>query len=142
MPSAGGRSMAMRKEKLRMAKVLVIDDDMTLLAMLTDALRNRGHEVIPCSSATEAVERFKPPQIYVPDLVISDVMMPGLDGFSLNGVLQQDDRTRKVPVIIMSAKAKLRHSFEGLGHVVAFLEKPFDLKVLYEAIEKALKKAK
>ncbi len=122
-----------------MASIWIVDDDPFFSTFLTDALRNKGHQIQRCGSGDEALRWIRDPRRGLPELILLDVSMPGLDGFTLHRLLQEQEETRKIPVIIMTGKEKLRTAFAGSSNVAAFIEKPFDLHTLYEAVEKALK---
>jgi len=70
-----------------------------------------------------------------PDLIILDVMMPIMDGYTLNGLLQREDMTRSIPILVLTAKGqKMRDLFEMAPNVAAYVQKPFDPKMLRELI--------
>ncbi|WP_235006641.1 response regulator [Calothrix rhizosoleniae] len=105
-------------------KILVVDDHagsrMTAVALLA----MEGYEVIEANSGTKVVEMVIQKQ---PDLVLLDVMMPGMDGFQVCQLLKQDERTRLIPVIFITALNDKRSRIQGI-EVGAddFLSKPFD----------------
>jgi CheY-like chemotaxis protein len=70
-----------------------------------------------------------------PDVILLDLMMPGLDGFAINSRLQADLRTRFIPVVIMSASYRLREQHSRLG-ARGYLAKPFDLNDVLAWVER------
>jgi twitching motility two-component system response regulator PilH len=84
-----------------MAKILLIEDSPTDTAVLTQLLQRNGHEVIASSSAEDGIERCKREQ---PDLVLMDVVLPGMNGFQATRALSRDEATRAIPVLIVSTK--------------------------------------
>ena len=82
--------------------ILCVDDNEQSLSHRKIMLETRGYRVVSLSRGEEALERFKQGGI---DLVLTDIMMPGLDGFGLLRALRADARTRTLPVILLSARA-------------------------------------
>jgi DNA-binding response OmpR family regulator len=80
-------------------KILAVDDDPKILKILLHTLRKEGFEVITAASGEEALEKVGK---YLPDLVILDIMMPGMDGFE---TFQRLKALHDVPVIILSARS-------------------------------------
>jgi CheY-like chemotaxis protein len=106
-------------------RVLVVDDDDTIREVAQTSLEMvAGWKVEAATSGQEALElcRTNPP-----DAVLLDVMMPSMDGPTTFAELQADDRTRDVPVILLTAKVQPaeRRRWESLG-VAGVLAKPFD----------------
>jgi PAS domain S-box-containing protein len=105
------------------ARVLVADDNADMREYLARLLVSAGYEVVLAVDGQDALERIRTEQ---PDLIVSDVMMPRLDGLGLVSALRADSRTAGVPVLLLSARAGQEASIEGL-HAGAddYLVKPF-----------------
>ena len=105
------------------ARVLIADDNADMRDYLARLLGGAGYEVSLASDGQQALETIRADQ---PDLVVSDVMMPRLDGLELVAALRTDSRTAAVPVLLLSARAGQEASIEGL-HAGAddYLVKPF-----------------
>ena len=102
-------------------KILLVDDDRDLLEMLLSIFRRAGYtKLLTASSGPEALWAWKENQ---PDLVVLDVMMPGMDGFS---VLKEIRRTSRVPVLMLTARGEAEDRIEGLEiGADDYLPKPF-----------------
>ena len=82
-----------------MAKILIIEDDMILVRMYTKKFEHDGYQVVAAYSGGEglvAAPREKP------DCILLDIMMPGVDGFSVIRTLKQDPLTRNIPIVILT----------------------------------------
>ncbi len=107
----------------RPVRVLVADDNADMREYLTHLLQTSGYEVSGVTDGQQALEAIR---AHVPDLVISDVMMPRLDGLQLLAALRQDSRTAGLPVLLLSARAGQEASVEGLlAGADDYLVKPF-----------------
>ncbi|WP_416903689.1 SpoIIE family protein phosphatase [Micromonospora echinospora] len=105
------------------ARVLVADDNADMREYLTRLLRSAGHRVEAVSDGRAALEAARTAN---PDLVVSDVMMPRLDGLQLVAALRADPRTAGTPVLLLSARAGQEASIEGLeAGADDYLVKPF-----------------
>ena len=102
-------------------RILLADDDRGLLEMLLSIFRRAGyHDLLTASSGLEALRLWREEQ---PDLVVLDVMMPGMDGFS---VLREIRRASRVPVLMLTARGEAEDRIEGLEHGADdYLPKPF-----------------
>lgn len=121
-----------------MAKILVLDDQAETLQLLKIALDDMGHEVFTYQYAPVAMRHFsegKP----LPDLILLDLMMPGIDGYAFHSYLQQDSETRKIPVIVVTASGKA--DFAIASKVAGFMKKPIDLEALRQLVDTAIKGA-
>lgn len=103
------------------ATILVVDDEQPVVDLLTDMLEDEGHIVIPAYNGRVALELIADQP---PDLVISDVMMPFVDGIQLCRMLRAEYDHVSLPVILMSAALPPDLSSCGAN---AFLGKPFDI---------------
>ncbi len=123
----------------RSARILLADDNADLRDYLTRLLRQR-YEVEAVSNGAAALRAA---QGRPPDLVLSDVMMPELDGFGLLRELRADPRTRTIPVILLSARAGEEATIEGLtAGADDYLVKPFSARELLARVEGRLEMAR
>lgn len=114
--------------------VLVIDDNPDILSLLADSLTE--YEVVTASNAEEAIDKAR---IRVPDLIVTDIMMPGIDGLELARTLKQDRHMSHVPVVILSARNSSDDKVEGLqSGADAYVTKPFTLSYLRAVIARLL----
>jgi len=106
-----------------MATVLIVDDDPAIRQLLCDLAEEFGHVVL---SASNGVAALKLARAARPQLILSDVMMPGLDGYGLVHALRTDPALAQTPVFLMSAafaNSRTIRETEATG----FIAKPFDL---------------
>jgi DNA-binding NarL/FixJ family response regulator len=123
----------------RNALILLVDDDENFTRLVGDFLNYRGYEVITKNSADSAIESLVNQQ---PDLIISDVMMPGIDGFEFLRMVKENSSTSHVPFIFLSARGQTASRIFGLqSGATVYLEKPFDPEVLVAQIEACLRQA-
>ncbi|MFC4275690.1 response regulator transcription factor [Achromobacter aloeverae] len=118
-----------------MAKIMVVDDEATLASVVRDALGNAGHRVYMETDGLTALSRMIELK---PDLVVSDVMMPGMGGASLLVAMRDNAYLHDVPCIVMSGLSEDVVSDACGAHYSAFLAKPFDLRDLVAAVDRVL----
>jgi CheY-like chemotaxis protein len=121
-----------------MAKLLVVDDEKEMVDLIRLLMEKDGHEVVPAHSGTEALEVLSR---QTPGMILLDVTMPDMDGYTLVSNLQSDDATRDIPVMVLTGREGLRETFEMFSNVVGFILKPFDVKDLRARVQAALEKA-
>lgn len=122
-----------------MKKILVIDDEAELREMMVVALQQRGFEVVEATNGVTGVELARSE---TPDLILCDVNMGEMDGYSTLSSLRSGPTTNSIPFILMTGMADnagMRHGME-LG-ADDYLAKPFTISDLYAAVEARLKKA-
>ncbi len=91
--------------------ILVVDDEIGALTLIGIMLERGGFEVQKARDAKSALSILED---YTPDLIILDVMMPGMNGIDLCQLLRQQDRTRKTPVLILSARGDAESIIRGI----------------------------
>jgi DNA-binding response OmpR family regulator len=131
------RSMA---EETAKPRILIVDDDPVIVRLLQINFRLEGYEVDTASRGEEALQRVKE---HLPDVVVLDVMMPGLDGWEVCRQLKENPKVSHVPVIFLSARAQDEDRQRGyaLG-VNEYVTKPFDPAHLVEIVRRSLDKPK
>ncbi len=123
-----------------MPKVLVIDDDPVIVQLLRVNFEIEGFEVISAADGKEGFERAKADR---PDVVLSDIMMPRMDGLALVTQLKADASTRALPVILLSAKAQNAEVQQGLdAGADDYVTKPFDPLELIDRVNAVLARAR
>lgn len=115
--------------------ILVIDDDAKIREIITFALTHNGFEVAVASNGVHLQSLL---EARLPDLVILDVMMPGLDGYQLFYRLRNDPLTGHIPVIIMTAHAEDIYARISLDLGAAHMSKPFHPLELVEKVKSLL----
>jgi len=120
-------------------RILVVDDSETALVMARDALEGAGFEVVTAPGAREADAWLYADQ--QPDLVILDVMMPLTSGDQKARMLKQDNRTRHIPVLLLSSKPEtdLRRLANESG-ADGFIRKPFGQRQIVDQVAAALRR--
>jgi DNA-binding NarL/FixJ family response regulator len=119
-------------------RLLVVDDDPNLVLLVKDYLEFRGYEVVAASNGLEALEVMRR---LTPDLVICDVMMPEMDGYTFVQTLRSDRATDWIPVIFLSARGQTADRVRGLNTGAdAYLVKPFEPEELVAQVEATLKR--
>jgi len=119
------------------AKVLLVDDDPDIASLLKDELEEAGYEVKLCDVGDEVLGVL---HSFKPALLVTDVMLPGIDGYSLITHMADDKQLRDLPIIVMSALTTSRSMFETIPQVKAFFSKPFNTDEFLEAVKSALAK--
>lgn len=119
-------------------KVLLVEDSNTQLKFLRDGLVNNGFEV---ETATNGAEAYKKLYDYIPDIVVSDIMMPVIDGYQLCRMIKNVDETKKIPVILLTVLDKKIDNFWGKkAGAQLFLSKSIDMNELVKNINATLRR--
>lgn len=120
-----------------MARALIVDDDLTGARLVRKYLQRAGHDVAIRLDGRSGLDRALSDP---PDLVILDVMMPGLDGFDVCRALRSVETTRDLPVVFLSARSDLHDRVAGLDQgAVDYLVKPFEPEELLARVRAALR---
>ncbi len=119
-------------------KVLIADDDHNLRQLLTEALPKHKFEVYQAADGTEAWDIVRSLR---PDLVLLDIMMPGLDGLEICRLMRGNPQTSNIPILMLTAKAQLKDKLEGIeSGADDYITKPFDPMELQARIEMHLRR--
>lgn len=118
-------------------KILVVDDEKDILVTFQDLLEMEGYEVICANNARTALTKFHELK---PDIIITDMMMPGMNGMELIQIIRNGDDHPHIPIILMSAMASILHQ-EVKGWDV-FIKKPSDIEKILDSVQRLLKRIK
>jgi len=122
-------------EDSELPKLLIIEDNLDVIYYLQVCLEEQ-YQIQTCRNGLDGVERAYE---MIPDIIISDVMMPKMDGFEVCAKLKNDDRTNHIPIILLTAKATSEDKLKGLSHGAdAYLIKPFEKEELMIRLEKLM----
>jgi DNA-binding response OmpR family regulator len=107
-----------------MTRVLVIDDEAPIRLLCRVNLEAEGMDVLEAADGPSGLETAR---AETPDVILLDVMMPGLDGWRVAEELLDDDRTERIPIIFLTARAELRDRARGIDlGGVEYVTKPFN----------------
>jgi YesN/AraC family two-component response regulator len=119
--------------------VLIVEDNRELRSFIVETVQS-FYQVIEAGDGKEGLAKAISE---VPDIILSDVMMPGIDGFAMTEKLKRDERTSHIPVILLTAKAGQQHKVSGLETGADdYLTKPFDRKELLTRMENLIRQRK
>jgi signal transduction histidine kinase/DNA-binding response OmpR family regulator len=124
------------KTSENLASILIIEDNDDLNSFLNNRLEG-SYEVLTAKDGNEGMNKAFD---VVPDLIISDIIMPGMSGLKLAEILKNDLRTSHIPIILLTAKTSIEDQIEGMKSFAdLFISKPFNLKYLEESIVSLLR---
>lgn len=116
-------------------RILLVDDEAELVEMLTRKAEREGYEVFSASNGKEAMLLLEKQKV---DLILTDVVMPLMDGFTFFKAIRSDQKLSNIPVIVLSARAGMEDAFQVLG-VEEFIVKPFSGEDVVLKIREVLK---
>ncbi len=120
-------------------RLMLVDDDPNLILLVKDYLEFRGYQVITAENGREALDMLEEE---IPDLIICDVMMPEMDGYTLVQHIRENSTTEWVPVLFLSAKGQSQDRVKGLNTGAdVYIVKPFEPEELVAQVESSLKQA-
>ncbi len=119
------------------ASILIVDDSRTIQFTLKKMLEQGGYTILLADDGTQAIDMAKQ---HDPDLILMDVIMPGINGFRATRLLNNDEQTAGIPIIMMSSDEQAMQEF-WVNKIGAkdFLNKPFVRAQLFQKIEKFLR---
>lgn len=115
--------------------ILIIEDNEDLRLFLKERLQSH-YEILEAENGQSALQQSFDT---VPDLIISDIVIPGKDGMSLTNILKSDVRTSHIPVVLLTGKTQMEHQIEGMrNRADAYITKPFNIEFLEQTIQSLL----
>lgn len=123
-----------------MARILVVDDEPSILKLVTATLEARGHEIITADCGIDAIVYAKSKK---PDLILLDIMMPNMDGNEVRKRLHADPATKEIPIVHLSAVGDFQQQVAALEDgSVGYITKPFAPRDLQQAVADMLDPSK
>ena len=120
-------------------KILIVDDEMSTLMPLKRSLESEDYAVVEAYDGHEAIKKANEE---IPDLIILDLMLPGMDGIEVCQHLKTDTQTEKIPIIMLTAKDNINDKVEGLQiGADDYVTKPFVLKELKARIKSVMRRS-
>ena len=117
--------------------ILYLEDERPMINLVQHALKIAGHDITSAMSGERGLEIM---QEHKPDLLLLDLMMPGVNGWDVYTAMKKDDTLADVPVVVITAKIPDRSLIivEGLPPVEDYITKPFDVEHLIRVVERHL----
>lgn len=120
-----------------MKKILIIEDSKQSSLILKEVLEKQGYVVVTTNDGVEGIRMAKRE---LPDLILLDLLLPKISGFDIATKLAQDDKTRNIPIIVISTIALERQTLEKLKKidVLKFMKKPYNIDELIEEVKRTI----
>jgi two-component system alkaline phosphatase synthesis response regulator PhoP len=119
-------------------RILVVDDEEDIQELVEYNLTKAGYRVQRAGTGGDAVRAARE---YLPDLVLLDLMLPGMDGLEVAAVLRNDSKTREIPIVMLTAKGEERDVVRGLERGADdYITKPFSPKILVARVQAVLRR--
>jgi two-component system phosphate regulon response regulator PhoB len=120
-------------------RILIIEDERGLVQSLSWYFGREGYETLVAQDGTEGLRKA---QMMLPDIVLLDVMLPGVDGLTICKELRAGERTRDIPIIMITAKSEEGDQIEGFAKGADdYVTKPFNNKILLQRVKALLRRA-
>ncbi len=121
-------------------KILVVEDDRSIQSLISYKLKNSGFEVFIAGNGAEGLELLKQTPV---DLILADLMMPVMSGKEFLVAVKKDDKTKDIPVVILTAKTLENEVIEGLSlGADDYIKKPFSPAELVARVRNVLSRVK
>ena len=115
--------------------IMVVDDEPNILKVVGDILKQEGYRVMPAASGQDALDRLKKSK---PDLILLDIMMPGMDGWDVIEKIKSNKETENIRVIFLTAKTDPISKSMGLLASADYITKPFENKDLVRRVKNVI----
>jgi two-component system phosphate regulon response regulator PhoB len=118
--------------------ILIVDDEEDIIELIQYNLKNEGYSILTAEAGEQAIKIAKQAR---PDLIVLDLMLPGMDGLEVTRYLRSNDQTRDLPIVILTAKGEESDIITGLElGANDYISKPFSPKVLTARIRAILRR--
>ena len=118
--------------------ILIVDDEEDIIELITYNLKNEGYSTLTAISGEQAIKTVRQSQV---DLIVLDLMLPGIDGLEVTKDLKNNEQTREIPIVMLSAKGEEADIVTGLElGANDYISKPFSPKVLVARIRAILRR--
>ncbi|MDQ6879061.1 MAG: response regulator [Candidatus Dormibacteraeota bacterium] len=118
-------------------RILIVDDDPSVRFVLRLILEAEGYEIVEAIHGEAALEVIRPNPL--PDIVMTDLMMPVMGGIELIQRLRSDQRTAVIPIVVVSGNPEHAQSLEASGAIAAIVSKPFTAAGLADSVRAAIR---
>lgn len=118
--------------ELMSKNILVVEDDNSIRELLVEFLESEGYIVASANNGLEGINSLK---LKTPDLILVDLMMPVMDGYTFRIEQLKHDAWKDIPTVVMSAEANAREKMKKFN-VTAFLSKPVELDTILQTVER------
>lgn len=113
-------------------RILIVEDDNSIRELLVELLQSEGYEVGSAINGLEGINYLQ--NNSAPDLILIDLMMPIMDGYTFRTEQLKNAKWSKIPIVVMSAEANAKEKLKNFG-ITAFLSKPVELETILKAVE-------
>lgn len=112
-------------------QILVVEDDTSIRELLVELLESEGYVVASAVNGLEGIKYLQSQQI--PDLILIDLMMPVMDGYSFRSEQLKNNKWASIPTVVMSAEANAKEKMKNFN-ITAFLSKPVELDTILKTV--------
>ena|SRR3989339_446202 len=116
--------------------ILVVEDEPSISDLLKYIFEREGYSVLVAADGEQAIKLAR---VKRPDIILLDIILPKLDGYSVNRQLQLEEKTANIPTIILTGNSEIQNMSELDKNVLVYVEKPFDFVILREKVAEVIK---
>lgn len=115
-------------------KIMIVDDEPDMVSVVRAMLKRGGYSVMQAYSGRECLDKITGEK---PDLILMDVMMPGINGFEATKKIKEDPKTKDIPVVMLTAKTSKDAKLEGFQNSLCdgYIEKPVKMQDLLKVVQ-------
>ena len=121
------------------SKILAVDDTLDNLLLLEAVFSEENYQIIFAEDGKTAIELALQ---HLPDLILLDVMMPGMNGYEVTKLIRQNPKTKHIPILLLTAQGKTTEAESSYAGADGILYKPFDIEGLLQKTRELLQKTR